>query len=56
VDTIILNASRDLPLSRNQPLKSADEEYTRILKNQNPFVLDKIIKEARRLDTVIRIM
>jgi len=30
---MILNASPDLPLGRDQLLKSADKEYIRILKN-----------------------
>jgi hypothetical protein len=53
VDTTILNASRDLSLSRNQPLKLADDYYVRILKNQNPFFLDEIVKETGRLNMVI---
>jgi hypothetical protein len=32
-DTMVSNVSSDLPFSRNQPLKSADEQYTGILKN-----------------------
>ena len=33
IDTIILYVSRDLPFSSNQPLKSVDDQYIRILKN-----------------------
>jgi hypothetical protein len=33
-DTMVSNVSRDLPFSRNQTLKSADEQYTVILKNK----------------------
>jgi hypothetical protein len=44
VDAIILNVSRDLPFSRNQPLQSADNyEYVKILKNKiQNFVLDDV--------------
>jgi hypothetical protein len=31
---IISNVLRDLPFSQNQPLKSADDQYIRILKNK----------------------
>jgi hypothetical protein len=34
VDTIISNVLRDLPFSRNQPLKSADDWYIRILNDK----------------------
>jgi hypothetical protein len=34
VDTMITNVLRDLPFSRNQPLKSADDWYIGILKNK----------------------
>jgi hypothetical protein len=34
VDIIISKVLRDLPFSRNQPLKLADEQYIRILKNK----------------------
>ena len=47
VDIMISKVSRDLPFSRNQPLKSADDWYIGILKN-------KLIKlKKRRYDTVI---
>jgi hypothetical protein len=34
VDIILSKVLRDLPFSRNQPLKSADDQYIRILKNK----------------------
>jgi hypothetical protein len=34
VDLVISEVLRDFPFSRNQPLKSADDEYIRILKNK----------------------
>jgi hypothetical protein len=34
VDTMISEVLPDLPFSRNQPLKSTDDNYTRILKNK----------------------
>jgi hypothetical protein len=34
VDIVISKALRDLSFSRNQPLKSADDQYIRILKNK----------------------
>jgi hypothetical protein len=34
VDIMISKVLRDLPFSRNQPLKSADDCYIRILKNK----------------------
>jgi hypothetical protein len=34
VDIMISKVLRDLPFSRNQPLKSADEQYIRIMKNK----------------------
>jgi hypothetical protein len=34
VDIMISKVLRDLPFSRNQPLKSADDQYIRILKNK----------------------
>ena len=34
VDIIISRVLRDLPFSRNQPLKSTDDQYIRILKNK----------------------
>jgi hypothetical protein len=34
VDITISNVLRDFPFSRNQPLKSADDRYIRILKNK----------------------
>jgi hypothetical protein len=34
VDMIISKVLRDFPFSRNQPLKSADDQYIRILKNK----------------------
>jgi len=34
VDTMLSEVLRDLPFSRNQPLKSADVPYFRILKNK----------------------
>jgi hypothetical protein len=34
VDIAISNVLRDLPFSRNQPLKSVDDKYIRILKNK----------------------
>jgi hypothetical protein len=33
-DTMVSNVSRDLPFSQNQPLQSADEQYTGSLKNK----------------------
>jgi hypothetical protein len=33
VDIIMSNVLRDVPFSRNQPLKSVDDWYIRILKN-----------------------
>jgi hypothetical protein len=44
---MISKVLRDLGFSRNQPLKSADDQYTGILKNK----LIKL-KKTRRLDTV----
>jgi hypothetical protein len=51
---MVPNVSRDLPFSRNQPLKSADEQYTGILKNKIKTLqnLDEI-KKTRNLDLVI---
>jgi hypothetical protein len=34
VDITISKVSRDFPFSRNQPLKSADDQYISILKNK----------------------
>jgi hypothetical protein len=34
VDMVVSNALRDLHFSQNQPLKSADDQYTLILKNK----------------------
>jgi hypothetical protein len=34
IDIMIPKVLRDLPFSRNQPLKSADDQYIRILKNK----------------------
>jgi hypothetical protein len=34
VGNMISKVSCDLPFSRNQPLKSADDQYIRILKNK----------------------
>jgi hypothetical protein len=34
MDTMIFNVLRDLPFSRNQTLKSANDWYIRILKNK----------------------
>jgi hypothetical protein len=48
VDFMISKILRDFPISRNQPLKSADDQYIRILKNK----LIKL-KKTRRQDTVI---
>jgi hypothetical protein len=48
VDIMISKVLRDFPFSRNQPLKSADDQYIRILKNK----LVKL-KKTRRQDTVI---
>jgi hypothetical protein len=40
VDIMISKVLRDFPFSRNQPLKTADDRYVRILKN----TLVKLIK------------
>jgi hypothetical protein len=45
---MISQVVRDFPFSRNQPLKSADDQYIRILKNK----LIKL-KKTRRQDTVV---
>jgi hypothetical protein len=34
VDMLISKVARELPFSRNQPLKSVDDQYIRILKNK----------------------
>jgi hypothetical protein len=34
VDIMISKVLRDFPFGRNQPLKSADDQYIRILKNK----------------------
>jgi hypothetical protein len=34
IDMVISKVLRDIPFSRNQPLKSADDQYIRILKNK----------------------
>jgi hypothetical protein len=47
VDIVISSVLRDFPFSRNQPLKSADDQCIRILKNK----LIKL-KKTRRQDTV----
>jgi hypothetical protein len=48
VDIVISEISRDFPFSRNQPLKSADYRYVRILKNK---LME--LNKTRRQDTVI---
>jgi hypothetical protein len=35
VDIMISKVLRDFPFRRNQPLKSADDQYIRILKNKS---------------------
>jgi hypothetical protein len=44
VDIMISEVLRDFPFSRNQPLKSADDKYIRILKNK----LTKLQKQEDR--------
>jgi hypothetical protein len=47
LDTVVSKVLRDLPFRRNQPLKSADDEYFRVLTN-------KLLKQkTRRLDSMI---
>jgi hypothetical protein len=38
LDIMISNLFRDFRFSRNQPLKSADDQYIRILKNKSKFM------------------
>jgi hypothetical protein len=46
VDTMISEVLRELPFSRNQPLKSAGDQYIRILKN-------KLIKLKKQEDRTL---
>jgi hypothetical protein len=45
VDIVMSKVLRGLPFSRNQPLKEADHQYIRILKNK----LIKLEKQGRML-------
>ena len=45
--TVIPNIFRDLPFTRNQPLKSADDCHIRILKNKNEE-LYKVLDELKK--------
>jgi len=54
VDMMISIISCDLPLSQNQPLKSADDQYVGILTNKlKTYEVLQKLKKPRRLDLVI---
>jgi hypothetical protein len=53
---MISNDTRDLSFSHNQPLKSADDWYTEVLKNRikpQDVVLVDEFREPRRFDFLI---
>jgi hypothetical protein len=52
LDKMVSRVLRDLPFNRNQPLKTADDLYIRILKNKTKIshgVLDEIKKTPMQI-------